>query len=375
MTLACQREHFDIPGDVAYLNTAYMGPLSHEVLEAIETGARRKVRPWEIVVDDFFEPIEEARTLFARVIGGDADGVAIVPSVSYGVAVAAANLPLRDGGRVITLAEQFPSNVYGWREVGKRAGTEVVTVERTGDDWTPGVLAAIDERTDVVALPNCHWADGTLVDLVRVGDAARAVGAKLVLDLTQSLGARPFDVGAVRPDFVISAVYKWLLGPYSIAFLWAAPDQRDGTPIEWNWITRSDSRDFAGLIDYRDTYQPGARRYDVGEVSNFILVPGAVAALRQTLGWGVANVEAYIAGLNDHLAARADALGLRVPPSAFRSRHLLGVRFDGDARELGRRLASERIHVSVRGDAIRVAPHVYNTVADIDRLLEVLGDL
>ena len=306
------RDAFDL-GDAAYLNCAYMGPLPRRAVEAGRNGVQRKARPWEIGVPDFFQPLERARSLFANLVGGDADGVCIVPSVSYGIALAAANLPVSRGETIVVLAEQFPSNVYGWRDVAARAGAEVVTVPRPADDdWTTGLEATVDERCAVVAVPACHWTDGTAVDLVRVGDRARSVGAALVVDACQAAGAIPLDVGRIQPDVLVSAAYKWLLGPYSVGFCWVAPSRRHGRPLEQNWITRSGSDNFAGLVDYCDDYAPGARRYDMGEVSNFALLPVAIASMELLAGWGLNAVAAHAQTLTNAISSGAAALGFGV---------------------------------------------------------------
>ena len=372
--LVCQRDLFDIPTDVAYLNCAYMGPMSRAVVEAGREGLERKTRPWTVSVEDFFEPVEEARSLSAQLIGGDADGVALIPSVSYGIAIAAQNLPFTRGKRIVALADEFPSNVYAWRELAAREQGEFTLVPRpSDDDWTAALLEHIDDRTAIVTSPNCHWTDGGLVDLVRVGERARSVGAALVVDGTQSIGAMDFDVSRIRPDFVVTANYKWLLGPYSSAFLWCAPDHRSGRPLEYNWKARAGSDDFQQLVSYQMEYREGSRRYDVGEASNFVLVAATVSALRQTLTWGVDRIEAYIRMLTDQIVARAESVGLGVAPPGLRSGHLIGVRLQGMAPEaIADAMAKANVFVSVRGDAMRVAPHVYNNNDDVDRLFEVL---
>jgi selenocysteine lyase/cysteine desulfurase len=364
-----QRHLFALPDGVAYLNCAYLAPQLRSVTEAGLAAVRRKERPWEVTPDAFFSGSEELRATFARLVGADADGVAFVPSVSYGVGVAAANLPL-GGKATLMLAEDFPSDVYGWQAAGP-----VVTVARPADDdWTAAILARLDGSIGVVAVPHVHWTDGGLVDLVRVGEAARAVGAALVVDATQSLGALPLDLAAVQPDFLIAAGYKWLLGPYSLGYVWVAPRHRAGVPLEANWINREASDDFARLIDYREGYQPGARRYDVGERSNFVLVPMANAALTQLLDWGVTEIAATTAELTAYLANGADKLGLRTAPEHLRGPHLMGIRFpDGLRPGIAETLAEQRIYVSLRGDSVRVAPHVYNTTDDCDRLLDALS--
>ena len=284
MILPSQRHLFDIPDDVCYLNCAYMSPQLRSVREAGEKALALKSHPWEVTSAEFFDEPEKSRELFARIVGGDADGVAIIPSVSYGMAVATANLRVQNDENIVILTEQFPSNVYPWRALSQRHGAKLVTVPRPADhDWTTALLEHMDEKTAVVAAPNCHWTDGSLVDLVRVGERAREVGASLVVDATQSLGAHPLDVNRVKPDFLISAAYKWLLGPYSLGFMYVDEAHREGNPIEQNWIVREGSEDFTRLVDYRDGYAPGARRYDVGERSNFILLPMANAAMQQVL--------------------------------------------------------------------------------------------
>src|SRR5262245_57068168 len=220
------RAAFDIPDEVAYLNCAYMSPLPTVVREVGAAAVGRKARPWEISVDDFFADAERLRALTARLMGADADGIAIVPSVSYAMAVAAANLPVGPGRRIVVLEEEFPSNVLPWRALATRGGAELHTVARPADgDWTGAIEAAVDERAAVVAVPNCHWTDGGLVDLARVGARARAAGAALAVDATQSLGALPLDLPAVRPDVLVAAAYKWLLGPYSLGVLYLRSEE------------------------------------------------------------------------------------------------------------------------------------------------------
>src|SRR5579871_699782 len=154
MTLPNQRSLFDMPDDIAYLNCAYMSPLLNVARDAGQAGLARKSQPWRITSDDFFTGSERARVLFADLIGTDGDGVALVPAASYGIAVAAANLPVETGQRILVLDEQFPSNVYVWHELAAAAGAEVVVVPRPQDyDWTTAIVDRLDERVAVVAVP------------------------------------------------------------------------------------------------------------------------------------------------------------------------------------------------------------------------------
>ncbi len=375
MIAGSQRSLFDLPQGVTYLNCAYMAPSLRAVTAAGIDGVRRKGAPWTVQPADFFTDAERLRVLVGRLLGADADGVALVPAVSYGIGVAARNARLGPGDSIVVIEDQFPSNVYPWRDAAARTGATIVTAARPDDlDWTGAVVAAIDDTTAVVALPQCHWTDGSAIDLVAVGEAARRAGARLVVDASQSLGASRLDMAAVQPDYLVAVAYKWLLGPYGLAYLWVAPQHRSGTPLEFGWLPRVGAEDFAGLVDYQDEFQPGARRFDVGERSNFATIPMAIAAMTQLLDWGVDAIAGYIGELNDRAEALAAEAGLEPVGRSHRLAHLMGFRYPGGRPpDLVDRLAAERVHVSVRGDSVRVAPHVYNSSEDIDRLFAVVA--
>ncbi|MEJ7584390.1 MAG: aminotransferase class V-fold PLP-dependent enzyme [Acidimicrobiales bacterium] len=378
MALGSQRHLFDIPDDVAYLNTAYQGPLPRASVMQGQEALARKGTPWLITPEDFFAPVEEYRQLVARLLGADVDGVAVTPSISYGLAVAAANLPFAAGQQIVVLAGEFPSNVYGWRALAERTDGHVHTVDRPPDgDWTTAVLDHLERNGDEVAIaavPACHWTDGAPVDVVPIGARCRELGTALVVDGAQSLGAVPFPFEQVQPAFIAGATYKWLLGPYSLGFVWVAPAWRSGAPIEHNWITRAGSDRFSSLVDYVDEFQPGARRYDMGEVSNFGLIPVASESLRTLLRWDGAEVAAHARRLTDRIADGARDLGFEVAPATARSDHLIGLRRPGlDTEGLAGVLAGDRVHVSVRGDSVRVSAHVFNTDDDADRLVAALA--
>ncbi len=369
-----QRHLFDIPGDTAYLNVAYTAPLLRAAAQAGRDAIRVKQNPWTIAVEDFFSSIEDVRGLFARIVDCDADCVAAIPAVSYGIALAAKNLPVKEGQSIVVLQDQFPSNIYSWRNLASKKNAIVKTVPRPHDsDWTPGLLQCIEENTAIVAVSNCHWTDGTLVDLEKIGDKCRSVGAALVVDGIQSVGAMPFSVERVRPDFLVVAAHKWLLGPYGYGFCYVDPQWQNGAALEENWLNRSGSENFARLVDYRDDYQAGARRYDVGAASSFILSPIAAAALRQILAWGVENIAETLQAKTDAIAEGAKEIGLVVAPKHTRAPHMIGIlKPGGFSRELPNLLAKEKVFVSVRGESIRISPHLYTTDDEIERLFAAL---
>ncbi len=375
--LPCQRHLFDIPDDVAYLNCAYMSPLMKAAFEAGKAGLARKAHPWELTAPEFFNGAEEFRTTAARILGTTADCVAIVSSAGYGVETAARNLPVRKSQTILVLAEQFPSNYYPWQKLANENGASLKVVPWPEDqDWTAAVLAALTPEVAIAALPHVHWTSGGQLDLIRIGAACRQIGAALALDLTQSLGVLPFRVSDVQPDFAVAASYKWLLGPYTVGMLYVAPKWHNGTPLEEGWIQRANGRDFSSLILYSDQYDAGARRFDMGERSNFALLPAGVRAMQQILEWGIEEISATSGAMNRRLAAAAVELGFTAPKEPLRAPHYLCLRRDvAIPPELTHVLAREKVFVSVRGTSMRVAPHVYNTEEDCDRLIACLRQI
>jgi selenocysteine lyase/cysteine desulfurase len=235
------------------------------------------------------------------------------------------------------------------------------------------VLISLTADVAIAALPHVQWTSGGRLDLVRIGEACRKLGTALVLDLTQSPGALPFSVRDVQPDFAVAASYKWLLGPYSVGFLYVAPKWHGGMPLEENWIQRANARDFSTLILYTENYDAGARRFDMGERSNFALLPAAVRAMKQLLDWGVAQISETAGALNRQLAEAAADLGFSAPAEPLRAPHYLALRRkEAIPKQLPEMLAREKVFVSVRGSSIRVTPHVYNTVEDGERLIACL---
>ncbi len=382
-SLECQKSSFELPEDLHYLNCAYMGPLPTVSEEAGVRALKLKRIPTTIGPEDFFQDSNRARRLFAELIHApDSGRVAIHPAVSYGVATAARNFPLGRGQEVVVVGEQFPGNVYAWRRRAAEVGARIRTVERPegvtpGADCNDALLEAIGPDTGIVALPTVHWTDGTRFDLAAVGGRAREVGAAFLVDGTQSVGAFPFDVREVQPDLLVSAAYKWLLGPYSMAFSWLGPRFDDGVPLEETWIGRRGSEDFKGLVEYTDEYQPGAARYDVGERSNFALLPVAVASLRLVGRWAPERIAAYIEGISQPLLDRAPELGFGLEDAAFRSPHLYGLNMPPglDLNTIRGALEQRKVSVSLRGNSLRISPNVYNDDADIQALIEVLETL
>ncbi len=372
---------FSLPDDFHYLNCAYMSPISKRVEEAGILGMQAKRVPSLIEPADFFDDCNDIRALFGRLVNADPERIAVIPSASYGLAIAARNTRLEGGQNIVIAADQFPSNVYSWLRKARESGAELRVVSardggRRHEGWNSRFLEAIDDATAVVALGQVHWTDGTLFNLKEIGARARETGAAFIIDGTQSVGALPFDIEDIAPDALICAGYKWLMGPYGISVAYYGERYDDGTPLEETWIGRLGSEDFRRLVDYQDCYRPGAVRYDAGESSNFIHVPMLKAALEQILDWGVDEIQSYCQRLNAPLEAEAKERGWPLEDAAGRGAHVLGIPLPASLEipRLKLELEARNVAVSLRGDSIRVSPHVYNDTSDIDALLAALRE-
>jgi selenocysteine lyase/cysteine desulfurase len=379
--LSCQKALFSLPEGMHYLNCSQLSPLLKSVEAAGIEGIRRKVVPTRLQPSDWFTGSEELRGMLARLVNAHPDQIAHIPSVSYGVAIASSHVRLKPGQNVVLPAAEFPSNVYGWMSRCKRDGGKLRFVPRPeptdgmAAEWSRRIVEAIDRDTAVVSLTVVHWTDGTRFDLAAVGRRAREVGAWFIVDGTQSVGALPFDFTEVQPDLLVCAGYKWLLGPYQYGFAAFGPRMMEAEPLELNWVTREGSEDFTRLTHYREGFQPGARRFDAGEHANFILVPMLSAAIRQILAWGVPEIQAYCADLAQGLAGALGEGPFRLAAPRDRAGHMFGVRVPPGTSlpKLVEELKRRDVHVSVRGNSVRVSPHVYNTPEDLLALAEALS--
>lgn len=378
ITLDDQRRLFDMEDGITYLDCASHAPLLKAAYEAGLKGLKRKYRPWTIDNAETPAEAEKLRGLFAGLIGARAGDVAIIGSTSYGVAVMARNLPVEAGQNIVVIAGQFPSNVFSWRSLAAETGAALKVAARPADgDWTPNVLDAIGPDTAIAALPPCHWSDGSRLDLTAIGEKCREVGAALCVDATQTAGAMAMDVADIRPDFLVASAYKWLLCPYTLAFLYAAPHRQSGVPLEQHRWNMAGVQTEATDVQYPEDFAAGAPRFDMGERNNFINIPMAVAALEQLTAWTPAAVQETLRGLTSLAAGLARQRGWRVAPAANRIGHFIGVRPPAPPPgDIGARLRAKGVYVSLRGgDAIRIAPYLFNGAADIRRAFDALDGL
>jgi selenocysteine lyase/cysteine desulfurase len=377
--LASQRALFEIPRQICYLNAASYSPLPIRTLEAGRAAVGRKAAPWAVPASFANQQHERARAAAARLINAEPSDIALIPSISYGVATAAKILAIPRGTRVIVLENDHSSPVLEWQMRADAQGFVVETVRQPDDaDWTSAVLAAIERSgappVSLASISSVHWSDGGLIDVDKVGAALRRQGAFFLIDATQGVGVLAMDVKRLDPDFVLFPTYKWVLGPYGRAFLYVAKRHQNGIPLEQTQSGRRNVR-ADNQIYFEDLrFVDNAHRYDMGERDYFISMEMASIGMEMMAEWGASSVVQRLMMLTERIAEGVRGIGVIVPDAQLRAPHILSLAFKGGMPAgLVEGMASEGVYVAPRLGRMRISPHVYNDEADADRFVEVLG--
>ena len=377
--LASQRDLFEMPRDICFLNSASYSPLPRPVLEAGRAAVGRKGQPWRLDASFANAQYERPRTAAARLINADPADIALISSVSYGVATAAKLVTVARGTRVIVLQNDHSSPVLEWQERADAQGFTVETVRSPGDgDWTAAVLAAIERSgappVGLASISSLHWSEGVLIDVEKIGAALRRQGAMFLIDGTQSVGVLTMDVRSLDPDFVIFPTYKWLLGPYGRAFIYVAKRHQDGVPLEQTASGRRDVRAENAVYFTDPRYVTDARRFDMGERDHFVSLEMAAIGMEMVAGWGLPAIAQRLAMLTDRIADGVRGIGVGVLDKHLRAPHVLSLTFkDGALAGLVEGLAADGVYVAPRLGRMRVSPHVFNDEADADRFVAALS--
>ncbi len=340
--LASQRDLFEMPRDICYLNAASYSPLPLRTLEAGRAAVGRKGQPWMLAASFANAQHERARAAAARLINADPADIALISSVSYGVATAAKLVTVARGARVIVLENDHSSPVLEWQTRADAQGFTVETIREPGDgDWTAAGLRQ---------------------------------GAVFLVDATQSVGVLTMDVTRLDPDFVIFPTYKWLLGPYGRAFVYVAKRHQDGIPLEQTASGRRDVRAENEVYFTDPSYVPNARRFDMGERDHFISMEMAAIGMEMMAEWGLPAIVQRLAMLTERIADEVRGIGLSMPDRRLRAPHILSLTFkDGMPAGLVEGLAGEGVYVAARLGRLRVSPHVYNDEVDADGFVAILA--
>ena len=375
-----QKHLFQLEPQVHYLNCAYMSPLLKSVEDAGIEGIIRKRNPFYIKPNHFFEIAELAKINIGKLINSDSENIAIIPSASYGLSSAVVNLPLDNGNTALVVGNEFPSGynaIKRWCDTHNKKLNIVAEPEFSetkGQDWNKSILENINKNIAVLMISSIHWTDGTIFDLELIGQKCLENDVVFIVDGTQSVGVATIDVKLCKIDVLVCAAYKWLLGPYSIGFAYFNNRFSNGIPLEESWLNRANAKDFTKLTQYTNQYTNASGRYNVGQYSNFILLPMLNAALEQLLTWGTENISNYCENLAIPLIKFLQNSSYSIEDEKYRSKHLFGISLpitiNLDLLMIA--FQENNIYVSVRGKSIRVSIHLFNTSDDIKALQKIL---
>src|SRR5467141_398242 len=374
-----RQEWFEIE-DATYLNLAGQSPMPKVSIRAVQAALEAKKYPHQKPDSTFFEVPNRIRASIAKLIGGKAEEIALTSGASAGVAAVAYALTWKPGDEVITAKGEFPLQYTTWKPMEEREGLKLKIIsprERfiTADD----LIAAITPRTRVVSVSMVRYDDGSLLDAARVADACHKQGALFLLDASQSCGAIPMDVNQLGADFIVSAGYKWLLGPFGTGFFWAKSEHlamvRPG-PFYWMAVMSSDN--FSALNFDDPKPGPSAKRWDSPEGASYFNLN--LVAMDASVDFVVRMGPELVAAHNRKLI---ELMFERLPKDRFVPASPLdparrgpygcfAARSPEKTAEYYHRLRKENVVVSLREGNIRVSPYLYNTERDIDRLISVV---
>ncbi len=361
-----------------YLAAASVGPLPERTRLAIEAFNAKRTAPHLLPDRDLFAVQDAARSAAAQLIGTTPETIALAPNTSTALNAAAGALPLGGGDVVLLSDREFPANVYPWLAL-RRAGVVVerapVTAEGFPDeDYLVERLA--DPRVRALAISLVQFSNGYRADLARLGAACRAAGAYLVVDAIQALGVVPVDVGTLPVDILACGGQKWLLGPWGSGFCYVRRELiAELTPAMSAWLSYRGMDDFTRLLSYDDHLVDDARRFEFsGPATQDQL--GLTTSIGLLLELGVGAIEAYVRSLGAPLLAWAESRGVRVAsPTGEAHRSQIVCLAPPDAAEAHRRLRQAGIVTSLREGSIRLAPHCYNTIEEMEKVVEVLEEV
>jgi selenocysteine lyase/cysteine desulfurase len=369
---------FPWTADTVYLNNASIGPIPERTRRILDAFNAKRTAPHLLPDRDLFAGLQAARDAAARVINADTGEIALATNTSYGLNLAARALPLTQGDKIILSDREFPANVYPWLMLRKQ-GVEVTLAPCTSEGWPDEdyLLSALrDPRVKVLAVSFVQFSNGFRADLKKLSAAARANGTYLVVDGIQGVGNSVLDVRETPVDILACGGQKWLLSPWGSGFVYVRKELIPTLePAMTGWMAFEGTDDFSRLTEYNPTFRADARRFEM------ITLPyqdfyGFSQSVELLLEIGLPEIAEVTRSLHEPILKWADARGMRVvSPRDERHRSAILCIAPDQAVEAYHAIKRARIVCSLREGAIRLSPHCYNTVEEMEKVLEVLEGL
>lgn len=373
------REHWFDNEEAIYLNLAGQSPMPKVSFRAVQASLEWKKFPQRIPDTAFFDVPNRIRASIAKLINAQPNDIALTTGASSGMSGIAYGLTWKPGDEVITATGEFPLQYASWKPMEEREGI-VLKIVKPREKFLDAddIIAALTPRTRLVSLSLVRFDDGVLIDAARIGAACHAQGALLLIDASQGCGIVPIDVQAMNVDFLVSAGYKFMLGPFGTGFCWGRPDlvaaMRPG-PFYW-MAAQGMEHGFAAMSFADPKPAAGAKRWDAAETANYFNHAALDASLEFVLQVDPATALAHCHNLIDQLFERLPK-DRCIPASPLDRAHRgpyasFAARTPEKTVALYDKLRKENVVVSLREGNIRVSPYLFNTERDIDRLVSVI---
>jgi cysteine desulfurase/selenocysteine lyase len=367
------RDEFPVTRHWAYFDHAAVAPLSRPAHEALLEWARDQTDNGVTSEPHWNKRVEEVRRQAGELLNADPPDIAFIKNTSEGMGIVAEGFPWLPGDNVVTAAEEYPANIYPWMNLASRGVELRLVASRDGRVEVDDIRAAMDQRTRLVSLSLVEFASGYRNDLDAIGTLCRERGICFFVDAIQGLGVLPVDVQRTPIDFLAADGHKWLLGPEGAALFYVRRDRVDLLhAIDIGWNSTVGSRNFS-RIDFQ--LKPHAGRWESGSL-NVAGITALGGSLQMLLRIGIRTVNARVMELTDYLCEQASRIGLRVFSSRLTQDKsgIVSLTAPGfDPRAVVRSCRAENIVINHRAGRIRVSPHCYNSLDELDRLLAALG--
>jgi cysteine desulfurase/selenocysteine lyase len=370
-------------GGRTWLNTAHQGALPLVAAAAAREAIDWKTAPFELTQERFDGVPQHLRRALGRLVNAPADDVILANSASYGLNLVATGFPWREGDEIVVAERDFPSDILPWLLTERMRGTRVIRLRTRGPIVeTDELAAALTPRTRLFCTTWVHSFSGYAIDVEALGSICRKHGVTFVLNASQALGARPVDLARMPIDALTCVGFKWLCGPYGTGFCWISPDLRAKLrPTKAYWLAMLTAEDLGKdvvQVDLPDN--PGARAYDVFGTANFFNFVPFAAAVEHLLGIGIETIETHDQRLVDHVLRRLAQGPYQVTsptdPGKRRSTLIFFSHRDRTKnRAVYEALRKAGVYVAFRSGSLRLSPHLYNSIDDLERALRVLQDV
>ncbi len=366
------RKRFPVTRNYNFQNHAGVAPISAPAAEAM-VRYTEEIRDTGGVRSGFYRHAEHVRKLASQLINAAPEEVTFVKNTTEGLGWVANGLNWKRGDNVVTSNVEFPANIYPWMSLNDRGVQLKMVPEENGRVPVERIADAIDTNTRIVTVSAVQYASGFRCDLAALGRICKERGVFFCVDAIQALGAFPVDVREMNIDFLAADGHKWLCGPEGCGLFYCHHSLIGHLkPVMSGWLGMKDAMNYG---DYRYEFQDTASKFDTGSY-NLAGIYGLGGSLEMFLEIGIDRISSHILMLTDRLVRGLKDKGYRIVSSRRPGEASGIVAFTSDLHDheqvRGHLEREHRLVIACREGRLRSSPHLYNTAAEIDQLVELL---